>query len=191
MAHAYDLDEYVADLWRIADAGLAEPEILDAVGPLARRLAGNRGLLDIRHYPADPMQPAGLHLLHEEADHSLAVFAITWLPNSMSPVHDHGTWAVVAGVSGVERNLRYARIDDRARRGFAELKLKSTVDVGPGEVLCMRTGGIHAVRNDSPEPSLSLHTYGRHINFATRSQYDMATGTMRPISLRVSGAGAG
>jgi predicted metal-dependent enzyme (double-stranded beta helix superfamily) len=186
MTPTYGLADYVADLRRIARAGLAEPQLLDQVGPLTLRLAGNRDLLDPARYPADPVQGFGLHLLHEEADHSLAVFAISWLPGSVSPTHDHGTWAAVAGVTGVERNLRYARVDDGSRPGFAELELKRTIDVGPGDLLCVRTGGIHAVRNDSGELTLSLHTYGRHINHTTRSQYDLQTGEIRPIAVRVS-----
>jgi predicted metal-dependent enzyme (double-stranded beta helix superfamily) len=182
---AYELADYVADLHRIAHDGAAERDILEQLGPLARKLADNRTLLDPERYPADSAQGFGLYLLHEEADHRLPVFAISWLPGAVTPVHDHGTWAVVVGVQGVERNLRYARVDDRGNAGFAALTLKRTIDVGPDEVLCMRSGGIHAVRNDGTQTTLSLHTYGKHVNFTTRSQYDLATGEMKPITVRV------
>ena len=48
---------------------------------------------------------ASVHVLHEESDHRLAVFAVSWLPGRGVPPHDHGTWAIVVGVDGPEKNL--------------------------------------------------------------------------------------
>ena len=39
-----------------------------------------------------------MHLLHEEPNHDLAVFVLTWLPDRGTMPHNHMTWAVVAGI---------------------------------------------------------------------------------------------
>jgi predicted metal-dependent enzyme (double-stranded beta helix superfamily) len=89
--------------------------------------------------------------------------------------HDHDTWAIVAGVVGNERNVRYQRLYDRKDDGHAELEIKDEMIAGPGDLVCMKAGGIHSVHNDNDEATLSLHTYGRHINHTIRSQFDMET----------------
>jgi hypothetical protein len=49
----------------------------------------------------------------------------------------------------------------------------------------MKTGGIHAVRNDTERVTLSFHTYGKHINFTDRSQFDLETNQMKDFKVLV------
>ena len=46
---------------------------------------------------------AAFYVLHEKDDHTLMVLAACVKPGSVTPVHDHGTWAVVTGVDGEEK----------------------------------------------------------------------------------------
>lgn len=181
----YSIEEYAADLRAIAAETSDEDEILRRVGPLALRFAADRSWLLDRHYEADEEQGFGVHLLHEEADHSLAVLALAWLPGCGTPPHDHGTWAVVAGVDGVERNVRYNRVDDRGRDDYAELEVRHEFDADAGDLVCMKTGGIHKVTNETDRVTLSVHTYGRHVNFTNRSQFDLETGEKKLFMVRV------
>lgn len=181
----YSLDAYVADLRRITGATADEDSILAEVGPLAQRLALDKSWLEPGHYETNPEQGFGVHLLHEEPDHSLAVFVVAWLPGCGAPPHDHGTWAVVAGVEGAERNTRYARHDDGSREAHAELTEKDAFDAAEGEVICMKTGGIHSVNNGSDAVTLSLHTYGKHVNHTNRSQFDLERGLKTDFVVQV------
>jgi predicted metal-dependent enzyme (double-stranded beta helix superfamily) len=181
----YSLNQYVADLKRIAGETSDEDAILARVGPLAQRLVADRSWLAPKHYQADEEQGFGVHLLHEEADHSLAVLVLSWLPGRGTPPHDHGTWAVVAGVEGVERNLRYNRLDDGSRPDYAELEIKHEFDAREGELVCMRSGGIHKVTNETDRVTLSVHTYGRHVNHTDRSQFDLASNRRKSFIVRV------
>ena len=186
MSEPYTLDDYVADLRRITAATDDEDRILAEIGPLAARLATDKGWLRPEHRGANPEQGFGVHLLHEEPDHSLAVLVVNWLPGRGAPPHDHGTWAVVAGVEGIERNTRYVRTDDRSRDNHARIEEKHAFDAGPGEVICMKTGGIHSVQNTSDGVSISIHTYGRHVNHTERSQFDTETGMKRDFKVQVN-----
>jgi predicted metal-dependent enzyme (double-stranded beta helix superfamily) len=185
MPETYTLDDYVADLRRITAATDDEDRILAEVGPLAVRLATDKGWMEPAHREANPEQGFGVTLLHEEPDHGLAVFVVNWLPGRGAPPHDHGTWAVVAGVEGVERNTRYIRTDDRSHDGHARIEVKHAFDAGPGGVICMKTGGIHSVRNESDALAISLHTYGHHLNHTDRSQFDAATGEKKDFKVEV------
>ena len=169
---AYTLERFIEELRHVATEAIDEKQLLSRVRPLAHRLAVSKSWLRQEHYRADPEQGFGVHVLHEEADHSLAVFAASWLPSRGAPPHDHGTWAVVVGVDGPEKNVFWERQDNRSRPGYAELRKTGEKMFGPGDVLAMPSGVIHSVLNESTQVSLSLHVYGKHVNHTERSKYD-------------------
>jgi len=185
MTETYSLSDYVADLRAVVAETSDEDEILSRVGPLAQRFVADKSWIEEKHYKADEEQGFGVSLLHEEPDHSLAVLVVNWLPGRGTPPHDHGTWAVVAGIDGVERNVRYNRVDDGARSDYAELEEKHAFDAAPGELVCMKTGGIHKVTNETDTMTLSLHTYGRHVNHTSRSQFDLETNAKQDFKVNI------
>ncbi|GJL81865.1 MAG: cupin [marine bacterium B5-7] len=186
MSDTYLLDQYIEDLRRITQETSDEDEIMSQVGPLAQRLAIENSWLQDKHYETDSEQGFGAYMLHEEPDHALAVFVVNWMPGRGAPPHDHGTWAVIAGVEGVERNVRYKRVDDGSREGYADLEVKNSINAEVGELICMKTGGIHSVHNETDQLTLSLHTYGSHVNFNKRSQYDLMTKKKKDFIVRVT-----
>jgi predicted metal-dependent enzyme (double-stranded beta helix superfamily) len=155
------------------------------VSPLVREFACSKTWLEAKHYECDRDQGFGAHLLHEEHDHTLAIFAGAWLPGRGAPPHNHGTWAVVAGVDGAERNTCWTRVDDGARTGYAEIRKESEHVVGPGEVLTLQPESIHSVINDTDRVSVSLHVYGRHINHTHRFRFDPDQRTAAPFVVTV------
>ena len=185
MSTTYLLQQYIDDLRLIGSETEDEDEIFRRLGPLALKLVAERAWLQPKYYEADESQGFGVHMLHEEADHSLAVFAVNWLPGRGTPPHDHGTLAVVAGIEGIERNIRYSRIDANDRPGYAELEVKKEFDADAGELICIRSGGIHKVTNETDNMTLSLHTYGRHVNFTNRSQFDLDSNERKEFKLSV------
>jgi predicted metal-dependent enzyme (double-stranded beta helix superfamily) len=186
-AESYSIPQLVADLRQIRAQFKDEREILHAVRPLARRAAlATDSWLEKRMYQGDAQQGFGVHLLHEEPDHTLAVLALSWQPHRGTPPHDHGTWAVVAGVAGPEKNEFFERSDDRSRPGHADLRKIGQKICGAGDVLAMPNGVIHSVWNESDAVSVSLHIYGKHINHTGRSQFDLEKKTETPFVVRMA-----
>lgn len=134
----------------------------------------------------DGAQGFGAHLLHEEHDHTLATFVVSWLPRRGTPPHDHGSWAVIVGLRGRELNRMWRRLDDGRRPGHAVLSPAAEREIAAGAVVAMPAGAIHSVRNESDEVSVSLHVYGLHFNHARRSQFDPEARTESPYRVRVS-----
>jgi predicted metal-dependent enzyme (double-stranded beta helix superfamily) len=185
-ADTYSVDQLVSDLDVVCATAREDRDILSAVRPLARRAAlARQSWLNPRMYQADPVQGFGVHLLHEKPDHSLAIFVVSWLPHRGAPPHDHGTWAVVAGVDGDEKNTFYEREDDRSRSGYAKLRVIGEKVFGPGDVVAMPRGVIHSVVNESDDVSVSLHIYGTHVNYTERSQFDLAKNEESPFKVRM------
>lgn len=182
----YSVVNLVADLKKVCGQWTDEREILRAVRPLAHRAAlAKDKWLEERMYNADPTHGFGVYLLHEEPGHALAVLAVSWLPHRGTPPHDHGTWGVVAAVDGPEKNEFFERIDDRSRPGHAELRKIGEKVCAPGDVVAMPRGVIHSVSNVTDAVSVSLHIYGKHINYTGRSQFDLEAKTETPFILEV------
>lgn len=176
------IDRLVAGLRGVCAQSRDETELLARVMPLAQRaaLAGAEWLEECM-FEIEPEQGFGVHVLHEEPGHGLTVWAVGWLPHRGAPPHNHGTWAVVAGVVGRERNDFFQRMDDRSRPGHAELRRIGSESCAVGDVVVMPDGMIHSVANVNGSVSLSLHIYGRHPNFTGRSQFDPEQRTETPF----------
>lgn len=180
----YTLADYIQDLRTITSATHDPEEIIARVGPLAERAALSKEWLQPQHYACDPEQGFGVHLLHEESDHTLAVFAIAWLPGRGAPPHNHGTWAVVSGVDGLETNVFWKRVDDGSRPGYAEIQRNGEKLFTSGEVVAFLPHEIHSVVNETDVVTVSLHTYGKHLNYTGRSQFDPEAGIEKPFLVK-------
>ncbi len=181
----YTLADYIKDLRAITASTRDEREIMTRVGPLAQRLALGRTWLEERHFSCDAGPGFGVHLLHEEPDHTLAVFAAAWLPGRGAAPHNHLTWAVVAGVEGLETNTFWKRLDDGSRPGYAEIRRQGDKVFGPGDVVSLMPDVIHSVVNATDRVTVSLHSYGMHLNHTGRSEFDPEKKTAGPVMRKV------
>ncbi len=190
MTSPYTLEQYVADLRTIAAQETDPVRITDRVAPLAQKFAKAPGWFRPEFRQCDPQQGFSLHILHEEPNHDLAVFLISWLPDRGTTPHNHKTWAVVVGMEGSEQEANYERLDDGSRPGFADLKAGETQVMKAGDVARCYPEHIHSVWNVGKNISMSLHTYGRHINFTGRSEFDPQAKREKPYILKVEEARA-
>jgi len=174
----YGIADFVKDLRDAAAAAADESAAVERIKPLVGRLARSPSWVRAEHYECDPQQGFGVHVLHEEPDHGLWLVAVAWLPQRGAPPHNHGTWAVIAGIDGDEKNVLWRRRGEQLQRQGTEI-------VGPGKVAAFLSHAIHSVANEGERTSLSLHVYGRNLNFAQRSQFDPETGAEKPFKLQL------
>ena len=191
MATGFSIARLVAELRAARATASDERDMLARVGPWAHRAAACRSdWLRPEMCVPDTEQGFGICVLHEEPDHQLAVLLASWLPDRGTPPHDHGTWAVVAGLEGTERNTFWKRLDDGGRPGHAEIVKSGERTFGPGGVLTMPSDAIHSVWNDGEHVAMSLHIYGRHVNHTQRSRFDRETCSASPYRLATVDAAA-
>lgn len=179
----YSLDAFISDLRQLIETTTDEAMILERAAPLAQRAALSASWRRDEHYDADPELGFGSSVLHVEPDDSLLIVADSWLPGRGINAHDHGTWALVVGVDGSERNIFWERVDDGSTPGYAELRQVDEQTISAGEVLLVPAGTIHSVVNDGSNTSLSFHVYGHHLNHTGRLQFDPLRNTARPFVL--------
>ena len=181
----YSIEDYVADIRAVVAEETTSTAIAERIKPLSIRLAADRMWFKDAYRTIDAKQGFGLHLLHEEKNHDLAVFVISWAPGKGLAAHNHKTWAVVAGIEGQEHETNYRRLDDGARSGFAELEKSHETTLFPGDASCCMPEDIHSVWNNGTELAVSLHTYGRHLNHTGRSLFDIAMKSEMPCIVKV------
>lgn len=180
---AYSLEQYVEDLRAITAAETDNVKITEQVRPLAAKLAATPGFMKDEFYRCNEEQGFSLHLLHEEDNHDLAVFVASWLPNRGTLAHNHKTWAVVVGMHGQEQETEWRRLDDGSKAGYAELQQTGQRVMTTGAVSTCMPDDIHTVWNVGEDVAISLHTYGRHINYTGRSEFDPEANVERPLTL--------
>jgi predicted metal-dependent enzyme (double-stranded beta helix superfamily) len=174
----YGLADFVKDLRVAASQAGGEAAVVERVKALAERLARSPSWVRPEYYDCDPEQGFGVHVLHEEPDHTLWVIAASWLAHRGAPPHNHGTWAVVAGIDGDEENVLWRRHGERLER-------RDSATIGPAQAVTFLRDAIHSVSNNGNRTTLSLHVYGRNLNFADRSRFDPGTGAETPFKLRL------
>lgn len=175
------VNEFIARLRCLTAKGVSDDVVMEQVKPLLLRLARSPSWRTPDLYRCDVSQGFGVTVLHEESDHRFWLVAVAWLPHRGAPPHNHGTWAVVAGVDGEERNILW-----RQRRG--RLEPQGEEILGPGQVAAFTPNAIHSVLNEGHRTTLSLHVYGTNLNFAERSQFDPDSGAEKPFKLQLQKA---
>ncbi len=181
----YQISEYISAVRELAKNESDPHELTAAIKPLSQRLAASSALQDEAFRACDEEQGFGAHLLHEEDNHDLGIFVFSWLPGRGTPPHNHKTWAVVSVVEGEEYETHWRRNDDGQQEGYAELEQAGDAIMKVGDTSICMPEDIHGVWNQGEKLSVSLHTYGRHINFSGRSSFDLANNKEIPYLVTV------
>ena len=121
------------------------------IGALDReRVAAELRELAMTHrWSATGLHPASVgqervHLLASAGQDQPSLYLVSDGAGVVSPPHEHETWAVIAGISGIELNVVYARVPGRTR----EVEPIGDHRVGPGDVLVLDAASIHSTAVD-------------------------------------------
>ena len=90
----------------------------------------------------------------------IALYLVSDGPGSVSPPHEHQTWAVIAGGSGTELNHIYRQVD-RLSRHVVEVE---RIALGSGNTLMLTEESIHATEVIGETPTYHLHLYGKSLS---------------------------
>jgi 3-mercaptopropionate dioxygenase len=103
----------------------------------------------------------GTWLLYRATDGSLALSSLVVPPGAQTPVHDHLAWGLVGLYRGEQDEEVFARRDDGATEGHAELEVIARNHLTPGDFYeLLPEVDIHRVRTTSDVTSVSLHLLG-------------------------------
>ncbi|MGA0169863.1 MAG: hypothetical protein ACO3JV_09325 [Pseudomonadales bacterium] len=158
---------------------------LDRFKSALLELAGQPELFSEGDYPSPTKsQVAKTYLLAESANQGPALYLISILPLGPSPIHDHGTFAIIAGLEGYEHNTLYARSNTETGPGKATLRVCDEQILGPCDALALMPQDIHHIDNQHTLPTRHLHLYGTAFEHQTgRLEFDLAAGLAKRITI--------
>ncbi|MCU0570515.1 MAG: cupin [Oculatellaceae cyanobacterium Prado106] len=165
----YRLYRFLTDLEDILDRVPDEPTRLSLILPLVRHLLTHSEWLHMNFSPPDPVTGWSVLMLYDEPDYPITVQTVVWSPGSVSPIHNHGTWGVVALLHGQEKNRFWQRSPTSTHADH----ITPTQDhlLFPGDILGLTSEAIHQVEAIGDEPTISFNVYGE-TNYEQRFEFD-------------------
>jgi predicted metal-dependent enzyme (double-stranded beta helix superfamily) len=177
LARPYRLYRFLTDLEDILETVKDDRERLKLICPLVRRLLNSSEWLQMNFSPPDPATGWSVLMLYDEPDFPITVQTVVWAPGSISPIHNHGTWGIVALLNGQEKNTFWqrsptAKFPDVQRNSLRD-RIEQVGDrlLNPGDMLCLMPDAIHHVEAIGDEPTISFNLYGE-TNYHHRFEFD-------------------
>jgi predicted metal-dependent enzyme (double-stranded beta helix superfamily) len=177
----FGLADLVAEMRKVVAAASNPAVIVQQLAGPARRMAMAQAWRERRFFARVADADFTTFSLHEEPDHSLSVVVALLNPRCVLPAHNHKTWALQAGVEGTVVNVRWRRLDDGKRKGYAELDVVSRNELGPGDVATFQPEDIHSMENEGYELAVSLNVYGLSYDYAGASRFDTMARMEEPL----------
>ena len=134
---------------------VGRPELEEAKALLVR-LAEKRELFGAEDFPlpgADAEKNNALYLLAAENEPALSLYLQVSGSGLDVPPHNHKTWAIIAGIDGVEENRFYERTAEGPQRSGGQ-------EIGPGGAVAFAPEDLHSIHIHGQDCVLNFHMYG-------------------------------
>ncbi|MFI4988743.1 MAG: sulfurtransferase, partial [Alphaproteobacteria bacterium] len=131
-------------------------EALDRIAPELVALASRGELFPPEQFPLGPNGASKVYYLAQDPDEQYAIYASAGAPGKDQPPHNHTTWAIISGVYGLEHNVVYERIDNRAVDGQGKLRHVREVPIQKGNSIALMPDDFHTIAIPGSDPALHL-----------------------------------
>lgn len=110
--------------------------------------------------------------LYDEIGYPLTVQVESRLPGSQSPVHNHGTWGIVAVLQGRESNQLWHPDPTPAQPD--KISAAAEKVLMPGDIISFTPAAIHSIQAVSEVPLVTFNLYGE-THSKRRFEFDLVT----------------
>jgi predicted metal-dependent enzyme (double-stranded beta helix superfamily) len=172
----YRLYRFLTELEHILDTVKDSRDRIRVITPLVRKLLTSSYWLQMAY--TDPSLELGwsVHFLYEEYEFPLTIQMVAWLPGHVSPIHNHGTWGIVAIISGQEKNRFWQR---SSRPGHSSaIEFVGEKILTSGDIIGFTPDAIHSVEPLGAEPVITFNLYGV-TDYSQRFEFDPVTHTAK------------
>ncbi len=170
----YRLFRFLTDLEDILLDIPNDRDRLKAIMPLVRHLLTSSYWLQMEYDQPSPKTGWSVKMLYREPEYPLTVQMVAWQPGSVSPIHNHGAWGIVALISGEEKNRFWKRSPTAEHPDRLELVGEQILQ--PGEIISFMPDAIHSVESIGNEPTISFNLYGE-TNYKQRYEFEVTNHT--------------
>jgi len=136
--------------------------VAELLSETLRRLVGGAFYLEERSLRGGKAGAPSRHRLYEDPQGRFVLLSVVWPTGYAGPIHDHGTWGVMAGYKGRVVVTSFRRLDDGTQDGMANISEVSRQLLSEGMVALIRPPEeeVHRVENPFREPAVTVHLYG-------------------------------
>jgi predicted metal-dependent enzyme (double-stranded beta helix superfamily) len=141
---------------RAIDAAGVDRNAVESIRDRLLELAAHRSEFSGMAFPApglDEDKKSAMYRIAQDDDDRFALYVSSVADKSAAPPHDHTTWAVIVGIEGQERNVRYSCV---AKGGAPEPESEFVVEEGTG--IAFLPDDVHSIHIDGG--ALNFHCYG-------------------------------
>jgi predicted metal-dependent enzyme (double-stranded beta helix superfamily) len=165
----YRFHRFLTEVEDVLEGAMDETTCLPHLWLLVRRLITNSYWLQTQSAIPDPATGSGVIMLYDEIGYPLTVQIATSLPGTVSSIHNHGNWGIVAVLKGEEKNTFWRRIHDSRFPDWIEPT--SEVTLLPGDIISFMPDAIHSVAAVGDEPTVTFSLYGE-THHSKRFEFD-------------------
>lgn len=115
-------------------------------------------------------------MLYDEIGFPLTVQTVTFMPGTATPIHNHGTWGVVAVLKGQEKNIFWKRSPDPEFQD--KLEWTGEKILVPGDIISFTPDAIHSIESVGDEPTITFNIYGETLS-SKRFEFDPVSHTSK------------
>lgn len=154
----YRLHRFLTEVEDFLNDVADECSCLPEIRMLVRRLITNSYWVQTQYLEPCPKTGISVLMLYDELGFPLTVQTVTFSPGIVSPIHNHGTWGVVAVLKGQEKNTFWQRTNDSE---FKErIELVGEITLVTGDIISFTPDAIHSVEAMGDEPTITFNIYG-------------------------------
>jgi predicted metal-dependent enzyme (double-stranded beta helix superfamily) len=161
----------VEDTIRLAAIeGIEETDFLSGLRMLVRKLILNCYTVKTRLPEPDFKTGISVVMLYDELGFPMTIQTETSLPGTTSPIHNHGTWSIIAVLQGKQKNTFWRR--------NPTTKFPDKIDrigeriIEPGDLISFTTEAIHSIEAVGDNPTITFNLYGE-THSSKRFQFDI------------------
>ena len=118
-----------------------------------------------------PKKGWSVDFLYDEPGFPLTVQMVAWKPGSVSTIHNHAAWGLVAFVEGTEKNTFWRETDSGLEKIGEQI-------FEAGDIVTFEPKAIHHIEAVSDEPVVSFNLYGK-TDYKNRYKFDAKTGSKK------------
>jgi predicted metal-dependent enzyme (double-stranded beta helix superfamily) len=153
----YRLYHFLSDLERVLKKEPNDRVRLAIVRGMVRQLLTSSYWLQNAISPPDPQTGWSLTKLYDEPFFPWTLQNSAWAPGLPSPIHNHGTWGVVAVISGQEHNTFWRRTSP----GSNQVEQVGECTLNAGDVISFLPQTIHSIKVLGDKPAITMKVYGQ------------------------------
>ncbi len=154
----YYLYRFLTELEYTVKQTKSEFEFLTKVRILVRRLITNSYWVRSKYPEPNFTTGTSVELLYDELGFPFTVQMVTFTPGTISNIHNHGTWGVVAILKGQEKNTFWQR--QPTLKFNDKIEFTKELILSPGDIISFVPGAIHCVEAIAEEPTVTFNLYG-------------------------------